>query len=649
MAKIANRGSSRSMLVKKQAELWNELMKEQGAIYMSYNDIWKAAKDQGRDDAWVDKENDKLRKINEVVRPVYSEQRQSLEEAASQDSLARNNTLDSISLVYQRADRILTGLDIEVRLSDEDTDTPAWNDGKVVTFNSSRVRALTAETVCSLHGLNYHELGHLLFSPRAGSDLGKWLIENPHYHSAYNILEDAREEKLLIIKHPSVKDFLVSTIGEYLLAEDSDPDNYVLLAGRHYLPTSVRAASLRRFIDKFDEDKARRVHNIVNEYRDLAFPRDYDKAKELIILLYDEDVYPNSPNGCTNRGVMKNGRPTSGKEQESMQQRGEASTSFDELAESTGDMSGQGQNDNEVEQPSKADNASGGDEDTARDDMADIISKMVEEARSTKNVTDQVRETTKAINKATGTKTLLTKQSGTPNAPHHADVIASRTFAEELERLRIDADNEWRREKPTGKLNVRRAMQADVNDINKLFDRWELGSDDHLIEAAILIDRSGSMALDIGKACRAAWVIKRGVERINGRVTTMTFSDVSKLLQSAEEKASGSSVLTVPAGGGTDPTFALKETERIMMQSDRPTKLVFILTDGQFYSAESDNLIARMNAAGVHTSLVYLSSYVLEEADLRYTHGVKTFRQITKANELIGVAKDIVRAYLRRK
>jgi hypothetical protein len=234
------------------------------------------------------------------------------------------------------------------------------------------------------------------------------------------------------------------------------------------------------------------------------------------------------------------------------------------------------------------------------------------------------------------------------------EVTATRLFGQELERLRIDSDPAWLIEKPTGKLNVRRAMNADVNDINKLFDRWETGNDDYDIEASILIDRSGSMYSEIGSACRSAWIIKRAIEKIDGRVSVMTFGSVARTLYSADEKASASDVRLVDANGGTNPYYALIETQRLMTQSNSKTKLVFLLTDGDFEQTElNDTVIERLKKDGVYVCVVYLGNETyLErinndpEVLKRLAHNAHDFRAITKPNDLVKVAKDVVKHHL---
>ncbi len=196
-------------------------------------------------------------------------------------------------------------------------------------------------------------------------------------------------------------------------------------------------------------------------------------------------------------------------------------------------------------------------------------------------------ETQKSISKSNANKTILTKQNANLKSPTGSDVATVRAFATELERLRIEADPAWGLEKPSGRLNKKRAMNADINDINKLFDRWEQGNDNHEIEAVLLLDKSGSMYRDIDAVSRAGWVIKRAVEKIQGRVTILSYNHNSKVLYDGDEKAK-SDYKALDCSGGTNPHFALVETERIMKASIKPTKLVIMLTDGGFYEGDED-------------------------------------------------------------
>lgn len=571
--------------------------------------------------------------------------------------LVRNNGLDSTCSVFQRADRILTNLPIEVYLNDvEDKETPAWNDGKNITFNANAIPAISEDTIRSLHGLNYHELAHLMFTPRVGTALGKWVAErdslgnfvNPKRHHVFNILEDCRAEYYMTTKYPSVRPFFTATLGEYIATDqEALGKSFFLLAGRRYFPIEARRLSAHLYAMEHGEDQARQVYSIISEYRTLVYPRDYSRGQELIeqlMAFLPNDV--NTPNGCGGRPLMRNGKPVNEKEQDKIIN--QDTETGDELADS-----GFGWSDEEDTNEANPNPEHSDFNESKSGELANTVNEAVKRAKSDKELVKKVTDTTRAIIKDGSTKSILGKASNSPQSPAQGEVTASRLFGQELERLRIDSDPAWIIEKPTGKLNVRRAMNADVNDINKLFDRWEIGNDDYDIEATILIDRSGSMYHEIGSACRSAWVIKRAIEKIDGRVSVMTFGTVARTLYSADEKASGSEVRMIEANGGTQPYYALLESQRIMAQSQSKTKLMFLLTDGDFDNNSSDTVIERMKKDGVYVCVVYLGSEDqlknLNENPERLeamTHKAHDFRAITKPIDLVKVAKDVVKYHL---
>jgi len=614
----------------------------------------------------------------------------------------RNNELDAFCSVFQRADRILSGMaNLDFGVTEENNGVPAWSDGKSITLNVSAVKQVSPETLSSLHGLNYHELSHLLYTPRVGSEYGAWVKEKSEvystniyddngdfvrtekrgdvrYRMVFNLLEDFRAENYLITKYPSIKDFLSAVVLEYAIEvndyegsrEPNQPNEFdhafMIMAGRPHLPKDVIALAGYAYEKTNGIDKTKLLYKLSNEYRTLVFPRDYARAKEIVELLVP--ILPNNlklPSGCQERPVLRNGRPTGSKEQEALseQSKGEGSGDWEELSKQFDEMmSGEPDlDDSEGGEPTDKPNVEGigydkgkgseGGVGKSRSSIQEALANALEQAVSkvvnNANVAKKVAETMRAINKQTSNKSFLSRQARGVGSPEANDVMAVRLFAQELERIRIECDPDWQREVPTGKLNVRRAIQADVNDINKLFDRWTTGNDDYDIEACILLDRSGSMFSQMDNASKATWVIKRAIEKIKGKVSVMTFNNDSKLLYSAEEQTT-TSYPVVTSTGGTDPYYGLIESERILSNSKSPTKLLFIVTDGQFYGGKSDEVIQNLKKQGVNTNLVFMSEsqgwaeWALANAK-DVAHDCHNFRVITNPMELVKVAKDVVR------
>jgi len=608
----------------------------------------------------------------QLFREMFAEHWAKIRAPFEQNLLIRNNLLDSFCSVYQRADRILTYLSVEVFLNELPLEqSPAWNDGKNVTFNASKIADLSDDTVTSLHGLNYHELAHLLYTPRIGTALGKWITERktithtnsyeydsrtyttsydevqvvePKRAIAFNILEDCRAEYFMTLKYPSTRPFFVALLGEYI-AKNSEQlsDNFILLAGRRYFSLSARQYSAMAFAKEHGQDKAQQVYSICSEYRTLVYPRDYTRGQELIeaIMPFIPDSLE-TPNGCANRPIMRNGKPATQGEQETLVN-GDPDKDSNDLEwnggySKTGEDSDGEVTDEQAQFNTKTDS-----------EVMEAIEQAVRRAKSDPSLVKKVSDTTKAINKDSSTKSILGRANGTADEPTQAEIMASRMFGQELERIRIECDPAWELERPTGKLNVRRAMNADVNEIGKLFDRWTMGNEDYDIECCIALDRSGSMYSEIGSASRSAWVIKRAIEKINGRVSVMTFNHESRMLYTADQKASATSATITHASGGTDPRYAILESQRIFAQSKAKTKLLFLLTDGGF-AKDSDFAIESMNRDGVFTSVIFLSSEdyaksVMANPEMiaSYSHGAKNFRAIGKPSDLVKVAKDVVK------
>ena len=606
----------------------------------------------------------------------------------------RNNTLDSIVSVYQRADRILTGLNVLVSVSENEV-APAYNDGKDIVFSGNLIKDLDENTVLSLQGLNYHELGHLLFTPRIGTALGKWVVEKglkttqssydfldsdgnvqtntrswtteqlvePARQMAFNILEDCRAEYYLTLKYPSIRPFMVALLGDYILENNLDKlgEQFILLAGRRYFSLELRKMSAQMFMAEHGVDKAKAIYEIMTEYSTLVFPRQYDRAKDLITLLIallPKDAQGNpkpvgqNPNGCIHREPMRNGRPATEKEQEALAGNGKG-MGKDGLGDELDELGNAGNG--KFEETGKV-NSDTADFNTKSSEVINELQETVNRAKADRSLQKKVRDTLKAIQKDRSSKSILEKTRSGAFTPEMSEVTASRLFAQELELLRIESDPAWNREKPSGKLNVKRAMNADINRIDTLFDRWQEGNDDYDIEASILIDRSGSMWNEIGSACRSAWVIKRAIERINGKVSVSVFSDYARELFDRDTLASATDVRIVEAGGGTDPSESLNETARIMENTTAKTKLVFILTDGEWYKpAIADSKIEQLVKQGCYVSVVWLGSdeyakKIMADPNevIRYTHGANSFRTIQQPSELVKVAKDVVKAQMNR-
>ena len=264
-------------------------------------------------------------------------------EVREEDVQERALQLGTLSRVYEQADRVLTGDPIVVNVVKEGP-APAWSDGATITLNASEILEMDLETLTQVNGLNYHELCHQLYTPRQGTEMVKYVIENKLMESM-NILEDQRIETLFTARYPAVIPYLSATCARWLSSKDADTSgNYLAIRGRRYLPVEVREA----YRDAFAyPELIPTIARIIDEYRLLVFPKDYKRAIELIEQFNEYILKPTGildairqqvaayncnpadstgcthggPSGCGGRAPMVKGRPEPGKAQERDAQR----------------------------------------------------------------------------------------------------------------------------------------------------------------------------------------------------------------------------------------------------------------------------------------------------------------------------------------
>jgi Mg-chelatase subunit ChlD len=575
------------------------------------------------------------------------------------------NKLQSVGAVYGRTDRILTAEPVEVRVEDDpNMDTTAYNDGKNIVFNAHLIEEVDDRTIISLNGFNYHEVAHVLYSPRGGSEFGK-AVKHEGLRHAFNVLEDARIERLLIAKYPSVAPFIEASCLEYLLkGEASEFASYFpLVTGRKYLDIELRQEIADRFIKQFGKPIAMSIASIVHEYRTLVYPRDYNRGLNLLrafadIVGRDEQIeqqgcamLPKGNGGHTDRDVQDKGRMKGVKEQGAQQDK--ANKDEGDGANNTESLNDPADTDTENDGNSTSFSNKGKDE--ADDNvLRKDIQERLDNLNKSEEVTKSAREVRKAINDNNERRSAI-KQGAYSNQPVTPNVAGTaKAFGVALERVRIDNDPAWLLEQPEGRLNIGRAMRADINDMDKVFDRWHEGNSNNDIDAIILVDTSGSMSWQIARTMESAWIIKRGIERINGRVAVYKFNHDSRLIYSQADRATPNEYRYVNASGGTNPYKALLEARRHLTSSKRGVRMLFVVTDGEWDMTDENNaIIADLTKDGVQTAVVYLGSLkrwydddreAYERRKAHYAHGAKHFREIEEPRDMVLLAKDIVRA-----
>lgn len=602
--------------------------------------------------------------------------------------------LNALCRVYEQADRVLTGDPVIVNVV-SDGSAPAWSDGASITLNASQIEEIDIETLTQVNGLNYHELAHHLYTPRRGTDLMKWVMEND-YLMAVNMLEDQRIETLLVARYPSIAPYLTATVARWLAATPQDGiGNYMLVRGRRYLPIEIRQAFRDMFVRP---DLVPVIADIVDQYRVLAFPRDYAKAKVLIKRWQDEVLAhldipaPNGPNSCTGRDPIVKGRPEPGKAQEKDAQRGcnmgtaespsvsrKPNPKVNNPQPST-EPSNTNNGPEDINAPQTADEAlamrqqaqentptpGGIDPGTGHhnstgglpDDLLDLLEDTITDVLNRKDVQQDVKTKQKVIIGGDGKHddVLRNGKFDKTTVPQEA-IQTYRRFARELERLRDECEPGWHREESSGKLNVQRVIRG--CEIDEAFDRWDEGTDGADVEAVILVDRSGSMSSGSNdrSASIASWTIKRALEQIGSPVTVYAFDDQAEVAYKRDERTNPTLYKFIYGNGGTNPYSTLLAAEQLLMSSRKKNKMLFMVTDGAFDKQKNDEVLARIAKRGVLTVMTLIMSdhdfkYYSEggrydESD--YRHGAEIFGRINNARDLLPFAKKVVMGAIKKR
>ena len=585
----------------------------------------------------------------------------------------RTNRLNAVAGVYQRANRIITGEEVTVTvINDPDMDTNARSNGKDMELNARLIEDLTDESIISLNGVNYHELAHILFSPRIGSNLGIYVRDNKLFR-ALSILEEGRAEQLLMTRYPAVRKYLEASVYTYLLAGKPKEwgGKFHILTGRTYLPLELRQSIMDRAILEYGIDVVSEVHAVIHEYRNLVFPKDFDTAKALAhrlakIVGLDDEQTPQGgiPNDTTECGLPTKGRPASTKEQEQLQQEGGCKFPTENLGRGKPQDQSEPTTNNSPAPSQQSASDPDVDKDSEDSALASALNERMEQIKNDSSVKREIRDTRNAIIDSDTARTAIGKGNFLDLTPSDGAISIAKRFGAELERLVRNNDPAWLSRVRSGRLNISRTMNPDVNAIAEAFDQWDIGNEATDIEAVILTDNSGSMGGHMKAVCENTWIIKRGIESINGSVTAYSFDSDTELLYESGDKAKPRTMRFVDSRGSTNPIRGIIEADRILSASKKSIKILFIVTDGEWEKEpQCDDLIKRMGEKGIITSVVFLGDYkgykeVLsrsisgdEQATTyikRLRHKAQVFHAVSTTRDILNVATALVKSTLKK-
>lgn len=630
--------------------------------------------------------------------------------------------LDKVAIQHDRAVR-LTGVvqkyastlcqrEVRTRLVETGI-APAWSTSNTITFAESDLADLgTVDGVLSGKGLALHEVSHILFTPRSGTEIVRWVVKGKLMH-AFNALEDQRIETLMVGRFGNpVVPWLTAVIAQHLTATPAHLQTaFPLVRGRKYLPVELRRACRDLYQDQQSVDE---LSDIIDEYRTFLFPEDTERAKELIAR-YAELVKHTGDHGdfgCESRHPdqydSSESRPVSKKYQQSAKQRAELrkeedeadadpfdfgdpadnlpeedEPQADESADSSdgdnADESDADSSDNSADADSDGDQQVPGDSDALSDYLNEVADKHEEQKQAPKpgkqagteasealadllnDILEDVKSTLseevgRDLAKVRNDTELLGNKSSTPRpAESIAGTVppevaqASRSFGVELERLRAQFDPGWEREVSSGRISTSRYLRGAK--LSESFDRWSIGREDAVdIEAVIILDASGSMGgAREQRASNAMWGLKRALDKVNANCTVVTFSwSGSERVLYKAEESASSTVKRVQTGGGTDPEGALKYATRVLAESDRAIKVLFSITDGEWSNEESCDELVRNLRRAGVLTALAHISEYTSDSEAVNAHQSEIVSAVSNASDLFLLGRSLVKVATKR-
>lgn len=663
------------------------------------------------------------------------------------DQRAQNAAvLDAWRAVFEKTDRILSGRPVQVRIvSDAECqrigmeEVAGWTDGELISLNGPYIAEVMSREkdavrrVLAMKGLNYHELSHVLYTPRMSDELPRRVKEraqNTGDHDwwyAFNALEDQRIETWFTSTYKPSRRYFEATIIQYLLANGNAETN-ILLHGRKYLSPRLRAKVRKAFITKYGQNLHDEFASVIDDYIQVLLPVETVKALSLVKKFYEllkqmqakaplpvlviedncgragqvpgkeEDVIrkgrvlqreakdareaaqrdmekaaeadeaedaegeedgadsqKSKPSKGSGEGLKGTGLPSAiGKDGTQPGQGKGASAGIDQQSQSPGSVS-------DIESPGAGGTGAGRgqadhpllDKDQVRQAVQDVIDAAreamedIEADAAVRRDAEAVLDAVKAIidngrMNAQGRRGQR-RESLAPTAEQQVTV---RKVTNILSRIRADLEPQTVRRQITGRIDPRRFMTRKPWEVD-VFNAWDSGHEDEVaIEAAILVDMSGSMNHIMADAAAALWALKRAFDKLEVRTTVLGFDDGHFVLYRPDDKVQVNNIEVYASGGGTDPTTALQQAFYVLSKSERPNKVLITITDGDWASNDRDvqAIMRSLHMQGAVTCLLGLGHA------RRYggLHHHETGHDIESIGELVKVATKIVSRIMQR-
>lgn len=618
--------------------------------------------------------------------------------------------MNGMRAVFEKTDRILTGRDITVRFNESPLRDPtsgmpsrgvlAWTDGHEIGLNLDVFRDTLKAVKSSGEGIdsflpqamgaNYHELAHCLYTPLKTSGIMSKIRSESYYHTdtffAWNFLEDQRIETLFWSKYRPARHYFVPMILRWVLREGVCDGSWAVTSGRHYMPKEYRDLARGLFVDRYGEDKAKRIEEVVEEY--LRTPTsDTEKQFELVKiyrqLLRDlKDELPDSPEHVDGGGVTYQDQPTEeqreSEEDEALDNLDDAEEEAEEYTTGEGgdepdgsaiqgdegdtestpgdeggtgeEGAGQGMGEDEGQDTPDGTGA-GGPTDMTAEEFAEKIEDWLDQVLSDpqaqkelQHIADSIHSEAERLGAGRDDLEQIPFGAYAKNPVTSTMTMTAHKVEKELRKIQIEAEPGRERHRPHGRLNIRDTMHRERGDFD-VFDEWDEGKEEDIeLEVAILLDVSSSMRDDIGHASRAMWVIKHPLDVLGIPVSVAVFNGQSYTLYDRDRRVHKHEYDNLVSTGSTYPIGAMRAAMRDFDATQAENALMVVITDGEFHSPSEVSAVIDMMAERGTVLLIGLRGAVAFHG----SYGFDVARDVKEITEIPPIIAEAVGVIMKR-
>lgn len=583
----------------------------------------------------------------------------------------------------QKINRILSGnVSITVKSAKLGNGIPAYTQGnKIVIDMESTYRKTETQTgdrdlnfVTGIKGLNYHELGHVLFT---NVNFKKDVVDNGFLISrlngvtwsehaqisrCLNLLEDAKIENWMIVRYPNSKPYYVHNVLTHILTQDAttapsmagmggELENkerlfsyFLLLNGRYFVSRDL----IRKLEKEIIKHKVAKKE-VVEEVKEIfeKYCKLHDAKEQIVLTLNLHDLLRKNnktPPALKHQEANSTAQKSNSKNKETQE---DFKKSLKELKEE--EQKQQKQQNKETGKGEKSEKSETQDgqkqTDAPTKDSEEAIKQIVQEVKEQKQtvqqeVNDESARDMKTINQSVscGEQDSVEVKS-TVFSPSNENKIVSLRMKRMIRTLRNGLESRYEPHKKTGRLNLRNIM-TNRNLSTNVFKKYHpsrLGKSK--MGVVLLLDSSGSMGdNDFDLCLQSVWSLNNALTQCADKTMIIEYSTDSKILKSF---ASNKSDLRRHFYEGTNPLESLERAYKNCMNLRKTenikNNIVFILTDGAWANQErSGEVLQKMKNANMHTVLI-------APRELIHSHPVCESYSITKFSEVEGVCRKVIK------